>query len=997
MARRRTVSQEEITASARRALDQVKAAEDIDAAAAHVLAEAPDLRARQAVVELSLAESDRVTGALVGAALHSGDAALARAASDLLLDLQGSPAALEVLKQCLRFEDPLVRMRGVEALEGYSDPAVISLVPDALRDESDSVRRAAVSAIILIIGIPHHPLRAAFLYELSNPQSQLVRAILENEDTQVRRQAAQGLGFVNSDLVLPTLDVFRADEDAEVRQEIVLCLAAIATEPAAEMMAQMLDDPNAKVASTALDMLAALLGATSQGLLQHLSGAMLHPAVEVRRHAVLMLTGFDAEQAMPILEKATGDSDFEVARRAGEMLRKVRGDAGLGWLADEMASQAAGQRALTVWEAGNIGLGAGGAAHAEELIPMLERTLREGSASDKVHAVNELSSLRDVADSAAMQDALTDPDPGVRSRAADTLQYTRDAGLLVRVGQMHPDPMVRRRATEALVRNPGGLKGSGGMRRDVAFTSTRTLGADLFGYFLRALRDPDEGVRRHACAAICEYAKVTGLLPVRLSVRALEALADEETVSYLQQEDAAGAAQDVRKAPAGDLFVEHIEGILEWRGLLAREAHAIRWDASTGCYAVDSAVGSEAAARWAEAYKLSPEQSASLLRAAGGQGLDEATGRRVLAGLTRELSAALKCVAHGAGALRWIQQAGSAEVLERWTAAVQAGPKLEWGPQTGVARLQRRLNRARRRAWVVACLGREMLSEEPSVDTLGEASEDADDWVRLVALCAVAELSLEPEPVLERVRSICREHLGETGYREPIGLSSVALLRGDVEGALEMAEYAMTGRSLAQRMQLTRQVLLAAQEDRAGAALEDYLVGKSLDTVPALCLALALRGAGRSIEGLRVPAETGESEWSEKLCACLALRAMANEPDAAAKLEDVLRHGEPRQRYCSAYYLSLARVRTALPILASVLDRGDAPYMLRGLCAASLIRGGHPAGLTAMQKLVQSASGRVRADLLTHLCRAVEDTCRAVEDTIPLMLKCSDVNSGRFV
>jgi hypothetical protein len=477
---------------------------------------------------------------------------------------------------------------------------------------------------------------------------------------------------------------------------------------------------------------------------------------------------------------------------------------------------------------------------------------------------------------------------------------------------------------------------------------------------------------------------------VRVSVRALEALADEETVSYLQQEDAAGAAQDVRKAPAGDLVAEQVEGILEWRGVLAREAHAIRWDAGAGCYVVDGAVGSEAASRWAEAYKLSPEQSASLLQAAGGEGLDEATGRRVLAGLTRELCAALTCVAHGAGALRWIGQAGSAEVLERWTAAVQAGPKLEWGPHGGVAGLQRRLGRARRRAWIAACLGREMLSEEPSVDTLAEASEDADDWVKLLALCAVAELDPEPEPLLERVESICREHLGQAGYREPIGISSVALLKGDVQGALGMAESAMTGRSLTQKMQLTQQLLLAAQEDRAGAALEDYLVGKPLDTVPALCLALALRGAGRSVEGLRVPAETGEGEWSEELCACLALRAMANEPDAAARLEDVLRHGEPRQRYCSAHYLSLARVWTALPILASVLDQEDAPYMLRGLCGASLVRGGHPAGLTAAQKLLQSAGGRVRADLLTQLCRAVEDT-------IPLMLQCSDVNSGRFV
>jgi hypothetical protein len=87
--------------------------------------------------------------------------------------------------------------------------------------------------------------------------------------------------------------------------------------------------------------------------------------------------------------------------------------------------------------------------------------------------------------------------------------------------------------------------------------------------------------------------------------------------------------------------------------------------------------------------------------------------------------------------------------------------------------------------------------------------------------------------------------------------------------------------------------------------------------------------------------------------------------------------------------LSLARVRSAVPIFSSLRDQ-DQPYLLRALSAASLLRRGHSAGPTWFGKVLGGTGGEQEARIVTHLSAAVEET-------IPLMLECRDVNVGRFV
>ena len=257
MARRRRLSTQELIAVARRAVDEIAAAGDVDAAAASMLERAHGAALKQAILETSVSAPDRITGAVVAAAVHSGEPELTRAAADLLGDISKGPHALDVLRACFTSDDASVRGRAVDALEGYHDPAVLELLSGALLDEATSVRRSATGAVGLLMAARYHPLSAPTIAQMSDPTSRLARAILENEDVHVRRQGAQALGFVPSDVLLPVIARLCEDEDVEVRQEAVLALAAIGSPAAIDLMGRRLSDESYRVASSVLDMLAA--------------------------------------------------------------------------------------------------------------------------------------------------------------------------------------------------------------------------------------------------------------------------------------------------------------------------------------------------------------------------------------------------------------------------------------------------------------------------------------------------------------------------------------------------------------------------------------------------------------------------------------------------------------------------------------------------------------------------------------------------------------------
>ncbi len=990
MARRKQADQQQIRALAREALDRVEDAEDAQAEAERVFREVSDPRVRRAVAAGAPGEPGEVARAVLAAAIRSGQEEVARTAAEMVVDLSGTPAGRELLKECFHSEAPDLRRRAVEALESFSQPDLVDHLAEALTDEADPVWRSAAGTFGIIIGTPSHGLRRRILEELSDPEGGLAVAVLENPNVSVRRQVAQAMSFVDSELVLPTLRALSQDQTPEVRQEAVLSLAAIGTEEAVRIIAERLEDPSYRVVSSVLDMLAASLGGSSEALLEQLRRALDHELAEVRRHAVLMLHRYEPSHIREVLERAAGDPDFEVSREAGEMLRSLGGVETAQRLTEEMSQQVVGQRVRTVWEAGNIAQesGAGSPAATEEkirsVLPALEYALRRGSPSEKVHALNELSSLVDIGESEAMQEALNDPDSSVRSRAADTFSYTHDAGLLVDSLESHSDPLVRRRAVEALGGNPGGPRERGRLATSISFTSARTAGVNLYSYYLLALSDPDSGVQQLACEAVRECARRAQLVPVKQTLAELEELAADEETSALLEEDADHAADLVRQITFPETIAEGVEKVLGWRGRLAREAHSLRADPESGGFEVNCS--QETVERWAGAFGLDLGQAEQLSRAASAEEkLPAEPAAVIMEGLTRELSVALRAVAHAARALRLIGLTGREENLEKWASAVKTGPRIEWGGTDDARALLARLRRLRRRAWIQACAAREHLRDNPDWEFLEEALQSQDDWVEMTAQITADELD-HPAAQPERLEQLCRERRGDTDFLLPVGLGGVRLLLAGRRPGIESLKSVLEAARVNLRLELVYALSAAAQRDKARSLLNDYLEDRTLDGLPDLCLALAARSAGAVPEGMQPPEPP---DGLEEKCAALALRAMGNETEAAEQLETMLRSGGEAERYLSAGYLGLARVWTAVLVFSSVRDQ-DVRFSLRLRCASSLTRCGHPGGLSWFEKVSDSVSGRAEGQRVLHLCRAVEDT-------IPLMLECRDVNVGRFV
>ncbi len=236
MARRTTEASElEVAAFARKAVEEVARSDDPGAAAVRVLQACPDARFQRGVLETAALSANEASTPIVRAGLQSGQPVVARIAAEQLAYLSEDPDAFDLAGLCMQSDDAMVRRRGVDALENFSDPRAVAFLAPALTDKEDVVRRAATAVFGLIVGTHHHGLLPAILQALGDPESDLVRAIVRSKDDQVRRQAAQSLAFARSDAVLPTLELMAKDEDDEVRQETVLCLAAIGSAKSVEL------------------------------------------------------------------------------------------------------------------------------------------------------------------------------------------------------------------------------------------------------------------------------------------------------------------------------------------------------------------------------------------------------------------------------------------------------------------------------------------------------------------------------------------------------------------------------------------------------------------------------------------------------------------------------------------------------------------------------------------------------------------------------------------
>ena len=996
--------QEKVRQWCHRAIDKVKEMSEekrLDAAQ-RLLDKAPSDSVRKKLVELSVSEADEITAAFVQAAVRDGSTELARAAADLLLDIKSADSARTVIEECLDAEDLSVKTRAVEALETLEDPHALKLLAQALDSEEDGVRRAATNSFGLVIGSKYHDLSELILEQLEDPESPLFQSITNSQDVYLRREIAQSLGFARNDRVLPLLEKLTQDNDEQTRREAVLALAAHNAEQATRLLLQTLEDPDDLVVSSVLDALLARYGRDSTKMLKALKKALQHAAPTVRRHAVLMLNQFDPNQVTDLLQEAAKDENFEVQRSATSLLRSMHQKAGAPTIAEPGQKRTQGEEALNIWEAGNIGMEsetaqarsmmeARGETSKGDVVPVLERAATEGSQSTRQHAITELIELRDIADSRALRRALYDADEAIRTRVAPCLDSTRDAGLLVEVLQKHPDTTMRRRAVEALMDNPSGYTQGGEARKKLTFTSERSEGMILFSYFLEALNDYDEGVQQLAARAIGEFIEFDCPVPGPSTQKKLSELANKDSASSLTQDTAQEILEGLEDANLAEPIVKAMAGILDWRGDLARLAHAIKVT-DDGDYRVNQGLGMDAdelKKTWQNDLGLSDKQAQAAAQAyKNDDPLNPELANAVKTGVFEGLKCCVTAVFYASKALQAIGETQWAEQPDEWSEALKAGPTLEWDETEETETRRTTLIRLRQLARCSSLRAASQLKQSDLTQLEDLAHETNDSWVRLVALTTTAE-GEEDFDGLDEISDLLKEHHEDPAFARPVGYGALLLTRRGRQnlGALESA---LNNADIDLRCDLVQALMTAAQDEDVTRSLQEHLSGREISEPSLAGMALALRGASGSVQNVgNIPDPIANMD-GELLCALHALGAMDNQPDDADALKDMLRDGDAPERYCAASYLGLARVQSALPVWASASDQVEASWSLRALCAAMLVQSGHRLGIRWFAKNAQQRTRSQKPPMAIQLSRAVHNI-------IPLMLRCKTINLGRFV
>jgi hypothetical protein len=436
------------------------------------------------------------------------------------------------------------------------------------------------------------------------------------------------------------------------------------------------------------------------------------------------------------------------------------------------------------------------------------------------------------------------------------------------------------------------------------------------------------------------------------------------------QEEAERTIDAVREARMMEFMMPGAEDTLEWLQGQIRLARAI--EQSGDGYRLGAARNS--LARWFDDYDIEGEQRQVLETAAQGQEPIAADVLApVLSGLADDIRSGWQTLGAGARALARIGQEGWSEALQNWRKAAETPVEVPWAQD---------VDYARKVAVMDICAALQDEADSPDPSEFQEWLDDEDERVQIHALRAMCQAGAGREQ-MARMVSLCDAHKVEEEYAEAIARAGCCALEQRVTDVVEPVYYALLSGDVGLRVRTAWSLSALSLNDTVADALTSYLHQNPPEDVAGVVFALALVNAGRR-PGVQLP----EADDEELKYALLARRAMLNKESAADALKAAVRGGEPRDRYQAACYLALARVRSAVPVFASVRDQ-DAPYLLRAFCAGSSIRRGHPAG-EWFAKVLKSVRGRVKADVVYHLAWAVEDVT-------PVMLNRIDVNAGRFV
>ena len=248
--------------------------------------------------------------ALAKALKEDTDARVREACAAALGEIDDNRAVPHLLEALKSEKTPKVKARIVEALREIDDPSAVPGVIVALRDDSPEVRREAASA----------------LAEFEEPTG--LRALIglaRDGDVQVRREVAQHIGQLETSEALQALMSMATDVDDEVRANAIESMEHFENDQQViAPLVKALGDKSPHVRQHAADALGGkhdMIKSAPDALIR----ALQDPDRDVRRNAANALGNIGDEAAVPGLKKLVSDSDVETRRHAVEALKEIGG------------------------------------------------------------------------------------------------------------------------------------------------------------------------------------------------------------------------------------------------------------------------------------------------------------------------------------------------------------------------------------------------------------------------------------------------------------------------------------------------------------------------------------------------------------------------------------------------------------------------------------------------------------------------------------------------
>ncbi|WP_199245211.1 HEAT repeat domain-containing protein [[Phormidium] sp. ETS-05] len=350
--------------------------------------------------------------------LESDNSQLRRAAVQALqrIGTPATPALLDALKS----PKPQVRWSAATALGGYyyREEKVIEALVKLFKDPDARVRRSAFASVANIALMS----RSSSSSSLKAAVPDLITALKQDKDDDVRRSAAEALGRMGAEAKAAVPDLITAlkDKDDGVRRSAAEALGDIGAEAKAAVpdLITALKDKDDGVRRSAAEALGDI-GAEAKAAVPDLITALKQDKDDgVRRYAALTLEriGAEAKAAVPDLITALKDKDAQVRSSAASALERIGAEAkaSVPDLITALKDKDAQVRGSAAGALANMG------AEAKASVPDLITALKDKDAQVRSRAAGALVNMSAEA-KAAVPDlitALKDKDADVRHYAA---------------------------------------------------------------------------------------------------------------------------------------------------------------------------------------------------------------------------------------------------------------------------------------------------------------------------------------------------------------------------------------------------------------------------------------------------------------------------------------------------------------------------------------------------------------------------------------------------